>query len=330
MRQNILLAIFITITLNNCCKKQVIFIKNEGCPDQYQRLSEPYINPYKGTIYWGGPIAGYTRVFPEGRIFRHAIPCANNKYKISFTKIDYKTAGEYSLNTFDFCTNKLVKLVDGAITNYGWTSRDWLIFQGSDLGLWKVKSNGDSLSKIRAEGGTFNSSISPNGDKILFNGWYLLDENGATIKNYTIRKEINYGWWDNEIIIVPKNGIVFKFNVLTENEEVIPLPNNFTPNPGLSNSYNKDLNVFYGTVKIDSVTNVEALYYLDTKELVYLNREKQYPSFNSRIYGYLDNKFLLISTVLKNDSTSQDVITREHIAICDMDGTNLRKVNIPE
>jgi hypothetical protein len=329
MRQNILLAIFITITLSNCCKKSVIVIKYNGCPEQYQRLSEPYINPYKGLINWGMPI-GFQSVYPEGRIFTHPLPCEYNNNKVSFVRIDYKPWEKYSLYTFDFCTNTLVKVVDGAIKNYGWSSKDWHLFQGEDLALWKVKSNGDSLTKVRNDGIGIPPIWSPNGDKILFNGWHLLDENGVTLKSYATRKEINYGWWDNETIIVAKNGIVYKFNLENEIEEEITFSNNFIPSPDFTNSYNKGLKVFYGAVKLDSVTSVEALYYLDTKKLVYLNREKQYPSFKSTIHGYLNNKLLLLSRVLNNDSTNLNVVIKHHIAICDMDGTNLRKVNIPE
>jgi len=106
----------------------------------------------------------------------------------------------------DFCTGQKTKLVDNALYGLDWSITDWLIYTAEDQNIWKIKSNGDSLTQLTFEGG-FNRypKWNPNGEMIAFESerlgntsFFLLDKNGVILDSLYELEFISAWSWVNE------------------------------------------------------------------------------------------------------------------------------------
>ena len=95
----------------------------------------------------------------------------------------------YELWVLDFCTGEQKMLVDDAFYGLDWSIKDWLIYTASDQNVWKIKSNGDSLTQLTSTG-IFNRYPRWNdkGNKIACkveideeNYFTIADENGIQL-----------------------------------------------------------------------------------------------------------------------------------------------------
>jgi len=89
----------------------------------------------------------------------------------------------------DFCKNEKKMIVNNALYGLDWSVRDWLVYTADDQNIWKVKSNGDSLTQVTFVG-DYNRypKWSPDGGRIAFNAeiqgsqyFFIAESNGNVI-----------------------------------------------------------------------------------------------------------------------------------------------------
>ena len=119
-------------------------------------------------------------------------PCfnPNNSDEFVYLKRQLSTNGGAELWKYDRITGENDKLASGAISFAWprWSTKDWILYVGTDYQLWKVKANGDSLTQLNFyEGGYRHADWNHDGTKIVigifgaidgFPGSFKIDKDG--------------------------------------------------------------------------------------------------------------------------------------------------------
>lgn len=126
-------------------------------------------------------------------------------YRFDNTK--FEVASE--LWVADFCTGEKEMLVNNALYGLDWSIKDWLVYTADDQNIWKIKSNGDSLTQLTFVG-DFNRypKWNPDANKIAFQSeimgntfFFISNEFGESIDTI---EELSYSrtwsWIDNDRI----------------------------------------------------------------------------------------------------------------------------------
>lgn len=142
-------------------------------------------------------------------------------------------------------------LFDGSVIGeLSWSIKDWILFQkSSDFSLYKIKSNGDSLTKLTTGNAYHHGVWNNSGDKIVAYHRYkqnystrILDQNGLEIDSTNIWKHSGGGDWShplyylsatsNEIVLLDKElkTIVQKFKILKHPSADISILSWVSPN----------------------------------------------------------------------------------------------------
>lgn len=90
-----------------------------------------------------------------GQPYDYAYPCfnPNNSNQIAYYRYDTKTVeAGWEIWMQDLCTSEKKMLVKDA--NYGidWSVKDWIVYTAIDQQIYKIKSNGDSLTRLTPRG----------------------------------------------------------------------------------------------------------------------------------------------------------------------------------
>lgn len=90
-----------------------------------------------------------------GHPYDYAYPCfnPNNSDQIAYYRYDnYKAEAGWEIWVQDLCTGEKRMLVNDA--NYGidWSVKDWIVYTATDQQIYKIKSNGDSLTRLTPSG----------------------------------------------------------------------------------------------------------------------------------------------------------------------------------
>ncbi|MCB0853106.1 MAG: hypothetical protein KDD63_12855, partial [Bacteroidetes bacterium] len=131
---------------------------------------------------------------PCGSITEYTLPpnynyldgCFNprNSNQIAFIRWNTQSIPfVFELCSYDFCKDKLVVLTDKAFSRPDWSVKGWIVFKGPGSQIWKIKSNGDSLTQLTmVPNENFNRPTWNNsGTKFLVGSWtvkIIYDENG--------------------------------------------------------------------------------------------------------------------------------------------------------
>ncbi len=136
--------------------------------------------------------------------FDYTEPCFNpkNPEQLAYYRFG-NTAFEVGSEIWvvDFCTGEKKMIVNNALYGLDWSVKDWLIYTADDQNIWKIKSNGDSLTQLTFVG-DYNRypKWSPDGDKIAFNAeiggqnFFFLSKNTGEIID-TIQDLAASGAW---------------------------------------------------------------------------------------------------------------------------------------
>jgi hypothetical protein len=104
--------------------------------------------------------------------YRYSYPEFNPKNPNELAYIRYDNEGHgliHELWIFDFCTGENRYVTDKIMTRLDWSVKDWLLFTGKDRQLWKIKSNGDSLTQLTFSGfSNYNAKWHPTKDSFIF------------------------------------------------------------------------------------------------------------------------------------------------------------------
>ncbi len=316
--------------IDACCKDSVCPDNQDAmnCPTMYNQRSEPYINTYKGALYIDSPIPPDI-TYPDKYCYYYPIVNPNNLYEIAYCRREnfVQSGADMDLYKFNFCTGKSTFITNHVAFGPDWSVKDWIIFQGQKRDIWKVKSNGDSLTQLTFSGDSKDyPKWNTTGTLFLWNNTRIANEKGELM--YTI-PNCGYlvGWYDSiQILNVQStSNDMTKFNVSNGHVEHF-----FSQSNMFFQNYNKSRNELIGLEYVGTISKRNLLYSISENKIAYLN-DTIFQSFYSNIYCQLDNK-LLMQQVLRDTMTgSPEFINfRSHIAIMDRDGSNLRKVLLPE
>lgn len=155
--------------------------------------------------------------------FYFRAPCFNPNDPAEFVYLKEKIEGNGVLELwkYNLSTGVKHKLASGAISFAWprWSTTDWILYVGINYQLWKVKSNGDSLTQLNYYGGGYrHADWNHNGTKIIvgiigavegFPGSFKLDKDGFfDSKLHTRLSYLHASWSPNgEFIAVDDTSI---------------------------------------------------------------------------------------------------------------------------
>ena len=163
-------SILLLVYFMAACRKEPP-IDFEGCGRKFdpEKQAQPWYgwhNIKKDTMYW--------------------VPCFNPKNNNELTYVE-EIGDDYYLMAFDRSSGAKRQLAMG-VAGYSppsWGINGWVLFQGQDRQIWKVKSNGDSLTQVTHEGKSFYPDWDPDGT--LFVSMY--DPPGYGFRGFVIRDQ---------------------------------------------------------------------------------------------------------------------------------------------
>ncbi len=142
----------------------------------------------------------------------------NNPNQIAYIRFDtlapYQQKGALELHTFDFCSGEVSIVNRDSIVSYTveWSSKDWLLYRKWFKDIYKIKSNGQSKTKVVDTYISLSQNRIPiwsgSGDHLAWSG----DE-----------RPLIYGLYDNStcgFVIMNENGM--KVDTISEFCKVVP------------------------------------------------------------------------------------------------------------
>ncbi|TAK62952.1 MAG: hypothetical protein EPO24_04585, partial [Bacteroidetes bacterium] len=241
--KNLIIGLIPFAFLGSCCEDENIITMNP-CMNGFDEYleSKPEIEDTTST-FCATCVWGCEEVYSSDIPYDYFYPCFNpsNPEQFGYYRYDNVNLGMgFELWVVDFCTGSKKLLVDNAFYGLDWSVDDWLIYTATDQNIWKIKSNGDSLTQITFIG-EYNRypKWSPDGKKIAFNTeiqgnsfFFISDKNGNiqdTIEE--LSRTRTWSWIDNDRIFYLKTEsgilpIIFSFNYYdTQNKSVTLLHN---------------------------------------------------------------------------------------------------------
>lgn len=151
--KNKYLFIVLAVLLISCGKENTTPIDESYCSPQE---TGPTIPPYRG------PGWGFKMVYPDNYVYSSPFCNPLNKNEFVYLQFDLNRIDNgvfiYNINSkqknlvfeIDVDTKKMLPQAD-----IRWSRKGWLIFANFDQNIYKIKPNGDSLTKLTFEGGNF-------------------------------------------------------------------------------------------------------------------------------------------------------------------------------
>jgi len=92
----------------------------------------------------------------------------HNPCEFLVLKGNYETQiGDFILYDLESNTERFVMQFN-PFSHPRWSVKDWIVFHANDGQIWKVKSDGDSLTRLTHFGGNYDPDWSPDGEKIVY------------------------------------------------------------------------------------------------------------------------------------------------------------------
>lgn len=325
--KRVVFSFALCLVLVSCNKDYVVVDVLNNCPEMYDFRSKEYVDPYLGTLQTNFPGSPQS-IYPDS--IGYLKPCANpsNPYEFCYFNVDYSKSLSLKkdLYKYNFCSGRS-SLIIANIYSYevDWSIKDWILFTGESRDLWKIKSNGDSLTRLTNEGGSLQYDPKWNTDGSLFK-WSankIADVNGKV--QYSLPSNIGFivDWYDKEHLLHITSGSkeVHKFNINSNESKVFA-----QMSEGFFNDYHKVNNEFLGV--IDSANHFKNFIYdVNANQTTYLGEAFLGLSFRSTMIAQIDNRILLAQTLADTmTGTPSKINSRQHIAIMDKDGSNIRQI----
>jgi len=101
-----------------------------------------------------------------------------------------------------------------------WANNDWIIFGLNDENIWKIKSNGDSLTQLTFIGSNFNPECNFNSNRIICSNTnqscsFIYDFYGNPIDTLNITSTTTFDWNMYNKILIPINQGEYIYNYNT-------------------------------------------------------------------------------------------------------------------
>ncbi|RFC54326.1 hypothetical protein DXU93_07815 [Brumimicrobium aurantiacum] len=171
---------------------------------------------------------------------RYTSPIVNptNPFEFIFMRSNILQGGaSYELCVYNFCTNNTKVITeDFAVNSYiDWSVKDWIVFRGENSDIYKVKSNGDSLTNLTNTVDLCGDpKWSPSGERLLYYDesnyeYSICNEDGSVIESFFVSMD-SYDWLDEENLIYLKsmnsNIYLRKFNIQSNTHQDLTVLNN--------------------------------------------------------------------------------------------------------
>lgn len=265
----------------------------------------------------------------------------NNENEIIYIRREYEESSilKREIWKYNFCTENATFITDLVSHDLDWSRKDWVIFTAEDRQLYKIKSNGDSLTRLTLNG-DFNNQAKWNdaGTKYLYerltsplSGLRVCDEFG-NVQDTLDGLTVAHSWtWDNEdnrifYSEIPEDVIYGEY--YSETDELEPI--NTLSLAGSADRiitklvYRKSDNRLYFASSLNL-----AYHDLATDEVVHLTQ-----GADNRAYGPFDipkeGNTIIVSRI---DLEKTDVCTVEievNLYLIDVTGEREREVVLPE
>lgn len=307
--------------------EDTLIIEEPHCIGDYNMYSSAEYDYVWKLLFPIGP-TGHTAFYPDEYSRGNPVFNPNNPYEIVYQRKRNNTLGqEYELWVFSFCTGEANKIATNMYYNLDWGSNGWIIYTGTGHQIYKVKSNGDSLSVITNQSG-FNRAGKWNPSGTLF--WNNRDD-GITIQD--INGEIEHtlsipfdsrDWVDDSTLIGTTNGFhLYKLSI--PNDNLISL-HNATICYSCPSIYDRKHHEIY-------LANGGGLYRysLDGTNQIELIKA-EYPSYQLGKGSYQPETDKIVINLMRADW--KDSINADHIwvrgdaLLLDSDGSNDRIINL--
>ncbi|MEZ4849165.1 MAG: hypothetical protein R3B93_11220 [Bacteroidia bacterium] len=258
----------------------------------------------------------------------------NNSQEFVFFKYDFgqKKGGLYKYNLI---TKEESHIVDaGVIPMARWSVKDWIAFTNSDRQIWKIKSNGDSLTQLTNFGENFYPDWNSEGTQLIIkrtdqspiDNWIILTENGQKIMELdsTLGTSNWHSWSPDGRILSYLFGPSLVYTYIDSIKPII-IPN-ITPSGG-------------GIIRHSWENNSESIIWSGNNGIFRTNifsheTEQITHACDEIIYMYIsispDGKTLLLDRndreYITSDALTYETKEQRSIYIMDIDGQNERKL----
>lgn len=165
--------------------------------------------------------------YPQNNLITKPVANPSNAFEFIFLKKSTPQAPNLveELWKYNFCSNTFSILktgLDGIKPIIDWSNTDWILYS-SDNKIFKMKSNGDSVTYLSDNPGYFDLRWSPSGNS--YAGYHsanqkvsVFSQTGALLKEYSLYTPKSNLYWINatEILFVGLNDIS-SININTDN-----------------------------------------------------------------------------------------------------------------
>ncbi len=211
--------LFLTVIVFSCKKDKVPSIEdllpvgNSGdyCPEMYNQRTRAYADSIHKVNNLPGCIVGAEHILLEEYYYNEPILNPNNPFEFAFIRDTDELGWNAELCVYNFCSNETKVLTDVVGYDIDWSVKNWILFTGKDLQLYKIKSNGDSLKQL-TDTGTWNDKArwNPDGTKYLYFDadaiiHKICDENGTLIKSFS-NNMAEFDWLSDEKIVFARSS----------------------------------------------------------------------------------------------------------------------------
>jgi hypothetical protein len=168
--------LFISFVFIISCKKDKIENECLTVPQEEECQDIPPIGWTQTGYQW-------TKVLPYYET-PHFNP--NNSNELVFRL--YENSGDqfFQLVKYNFTTQEIATIYQGDFAFPKWSKKDWILFSQSDFNIYKIKSNGDSLTQLTFSGNGASADWNLKGDQFIYanisnNSSIILSEDGIPL-----------------------------------------------------------------------------------------------------------------------------------------------------
>lgn len=270
-----------------------------------------------------GPTFGYTEV-PDSTYYLWPEYNPFNDNEILYLDASYPI-NQRKLFKFNLLTKQKVLIYEGAIIGKSsWAKNDWIVLTLNDHQIWKIKSNGDSLTKLTNNGNWFHPEMNKNRDRFIcykgnaepqFSAIY--DLNGTILDTFSCYAA--QGSWDHSTyyanIVTDKISIINPFSnnvvkVITSSTADLPYLDFFWISDA-EGIFTNENGIF--RININSLNSSKLKCSCDSKryESGSMNLSNTKMLFNKFVYTKIDNSTLGVDgqlVLLNLDGSDEEVV----------------------
>jgi hypothetical protein len=339
--KQVLALLFLIVLFDACCPDTEAVPCQIGLEANLTQINDTVFTPCLDCVTFG---CVSERSYDQRYGYEYPVFNPNNANELAFLKKDFQStqANELSREVviYNFCTSETKIIASDAFYGLDWSVRGWLIYTGTDRNIWKVKSNGDSLTQMTFDGNYNNfPKFSFDGESFIYTkqssnfGWLLRSDNtGVNIDTITdIGGKGKWSWYDESQLIhmhVKGNltSAISLHNILTNVVSDIHTLSYSMSNDSLVIQTTKlnDHSLLWCALRTIGITDINTGTYkvIENKipnvqfEAIAVSPDQQRIVIN---YRYIDRKV---------DNCTYSV--RYKFKVVDLNGENDMQINIPE